>query len=172
MKETTNKSGIKIRGKLIDIAQYPDGTERKIQEVDNLVVDVGLGLLIGILGGLEDFGILTMQVGTGLPEWDIELPYPEEEDTALVTPLDEKTVVRHYWDVGEEEFSLTPTNILDVRTTFYADEANGDLRELALRGGTSETVMFNYIIHEKIVKTSDYNLLRILRITVDREWES
>lgn len=168
MNKICGESGIKIRGRLIDIAQYPDGAERVIQEIDNLVVDVGLCLVAGVLGGIEEYGILTMQVGEGLPGWDIELPDPEPDVTELVTPLDEKTVVRHYWDVVAEEFTLTPTNVLDVRTTFYSEEANGDLRELALRGGFGGEVMFNYITHEKIVKTEEYNLLRILRITVDR----
>jgi hypothetical protein len=172
MKETINKSGFKLKGKLIDIAQYPNGTEKILQETNNLVVDMGLCFIIGVLGGLEDFGILTMQVGEGLPEWDIELPSPEEDDTELVSPIHEKAVVKHYWDEVEGEFTLVPTPILDVRVTFYADEANGDLRELALRGGTTGEVMYNYIIHEKIVKTSDFNLLRIIRITADRTWGS
>jgi len=167
------ENGITIKGHLIDIAQYPNGTERVIQEVDNIVVDNGLGLVLGTLGGIEDFGILTMQVGTGEAGWDISLPEADPDVTELVTPLYEKPVVRHYWDEAEDEFTLTPTNILDVRTTFYSEEANGDLREFALRGGSSGDIMFDYIIHEKIIKTADYNLLRILRITVDRAtWET
>lgn len=169
MKDKERKSGLCLKGQLTDIAHYLDGSPSEVLQVlDNLVVDTGLGLTLGALGNIESLGIRTMQVGEGLVEWDIELPPPEVGDTELVTPLDEKVVVCHYWDDVEEVFSLTPTDILDVRTTFLSEEGNGTLREFGLRGGDSGTVLFNYVTHSKIVKTSDFNLERILKITIER----
>ena len=42
------------------------------------------------------------------------------------------------------------------------------VRPVGLRGPAPENVLFNYVIHEKIEKSENFNLERIMRITVQR----
>ena len=49
-----------------------------------------------------------------------------------------------------------------------SEEANAPLREFGLVGPDPENVLFNYVIHERISKSENFNLERIMRITVQR----
>lgn len=168
-KTTENNTGIQLRGHLIDIAHYPDGRTEIIQEKDNIVVDNGLIFTASLLGGMEGVPISEMAVGEGDPAWDVAPPPEDPETTALVSEIDRKAVTTQYWDVVLEQITVVPTNVLDIRVFFLSEEANGDLREFGLiAGGDVEEVLFNYVIHGKIVKTDSYNLERILRLTVER----
>lgn len=168
-KTTVNNTGIQITGHLIDIAHYPDGTQKVIHEADNIVVDTGLIFGASILGGMEGVPISEMAVGEGDVAWDVAPPPEDPETTALVAEIDRKAVTTQYWDPVLEQITVTPTNVLDIRVFFLSSEGNGDLREFGLiAGGDVAEVLFNYVIHGKIVKTVSYNLERILRLTVER----
>jgi hypothetical protein len=88
--------------------------------------------------------------------------------SALVAPVMMKPVTVSYWDRANSRFSPTPTDTIDVRVVFLAEEANAPLREFGLVGSNPENVLFNYVIHERISKSENFNLERIMRITVQR----
>jgi len=162
----------RLRGEFILTAHYVKGEKKGQREVlvedHNIITDVGLELGIGAIGGLGE-GIKKWQFGEGLSSWDTTPPAEDPATTALVTPIAPvKAINVRYWDDVAEDFSVTPTDTLDVRAVFNADDANGDLREFTIWGTATEDVMFNYVIHDKIVKTDVYNLECIIRFTLER----
>ncbi len=162
------KSAFTIEGRFIDIAHYLNGQSEVIREGHNIVTDAGLGLVVGALGNLTN-GIAHWQVGSGDPAWDTAPIEATAETTALVTPVFMKPVTVSYWDAVNNRFSPTPTDTIDVRVVFMAEEANAPLREFGLIGPDPENILFNYVIHERISKSENFNLERIMRITVRRE---
>jgi len=167
--ETTEKLTIAIRGEWWDWAHPVDGSPAHLlQHGHNVITDLGLALAAGAIG-IIGHGIKTWQIGRGLPDWDTVPPAdPDGTETALVDPIIEKDLTVRYWDTGLDAFSVDPTNVLDARIVLDASEANDDLREFGIRGAQSGDVLFNYVIHGKIVKTDTYNLERIMRFTIDR----
>lgn len=160
------KSTFSIEGKFIDIADF--GRYRTvIREGHNIVTDAGLGLVVGALGNLTN-GISHWYVGTGDPAWDTAPVETTADRSMLVAPIFMKPVTVSYWDRINNRFSPTPTDTIDVRTIFLAEEANAPLREFGLVGPAPDHVLFNYVIHEKISKSENFNLERIMRITVQR----
>jgi len=162
------KSAFTIEGRFIDIAHFPDSRSEVIREGHNIVTDAGLGLVVGALGNLTN-GITHWQVGSGDPAWDTAPIEATAETAALVTPVFMKPVTVSYWDAVNNRFSPTPTDTIDVRVVFMAEEANAPLREFGLIGPDPENILFNYVIHERISKSENFNLERIMRITVRRE---
>ena len=166
-RNSTLKSSFSIQGRFIDIAHFLDGRSEVIREGHNIVTDAGLGLVVGALGNLTN-GIAHWQVGSGDPAWDTAPVEATSDRTALVTPVMIKPVTVSYWDRTNNRFSPTPTDTIDVRVVFLAEEANEPLREFGLVGPDPENVLFNYVIHERISKSENFNLERIMRITVQR----
>lgn len=148
-------------------AHYADGRSEVICEGHNIVTDTGLGLVVGALGNIAN-GIAYWQVGTGDPAWDTAPIEAAGNTTALVAPIMMKPVTISYWDRANSCFSPNPTDTIDVRAVFMAEEANAALREFGLVGSDSNNILFNYVIHERISKSSSFNLERIMRITVQR----
>ena len=164
--ETTCK--LSISGRWWDWAHPVDGSPaRLLQHGHNIITDGGLALAAGILGGLEQ-QLKTWQCGRGDPNWDTSPETATGAETALLDPIIEKGVDVAYWDEVGGGFSGSPTNVLDVRMILDATEANDDLREFGIRGGTAGTTLFNYVIHGKITKSSGYHLERIMRFTINR----
>ena len=161
------KSAFTIEGRFIDIAHYLDGRSEVVREGHNIVTDAGLGLVVGALGNLTN-GITFWQVGSGDPAWDTAPLEAQASVSALVAPVMMKPVTVSYWDRANSRFSPTPTDTIDVRVVFLAEEANAPLREFGLVGPAPENVLFNYVIHERISKSENFNLERIMRITVQR----
>jgi len=164
---STLKTGFSIQGHYIDIAHYQDGRSEIIREGHNIVTDSGLGMVVGALGNLRN-GIALWQVGTGDPAWDAAPVEALPDTSGLVAPVFMKPVTVSYWDRENGLYSPVPTDTIDVRVVFIAEEANGPLREFGLVGSAPEHTLFNYVIHEKISKTENFNLERIMRITVQR----
>jgi hypothetical protein len=162
------KSAFTIEGRFIDIAHFPDGRSEVIREGHNIVTDAGLGLVVGALGNLTN-GITHWQVGSGDPAWDTNPVEARADVAALIDPVFIKPVTVSYWDAANNRFSPTPMDTIDVRVVFMAEEANAPLREFGLVGPDPENVLFNYVIHERISKSENFNLERIMRITVRRE---
>ena len=102
------------------------------------------------------------------PAWDTAPVEASAETTALVAPVFMKPVTVSYWDIENNRFSPTPTNAIDVRAVFMAEEANAPLREFGLIGPDPACVLFNYVVHERISKSENFNLERIMRITARR----
>lgn len=161
------KSAFTIEGRFQDIAHYLDGRSEVIREGHNIVTNAGLGLVVGTLGNLTN-GIVQWQVGSGDPAWDTAPVEATANQTSLVSPVFSKPVACSYWDTANDRYSATPTDTLDVRATFLAEEANGALREFGLVGADPEKVLFNYVTHERLQKSEAFNLERIMRITVRR----
>jgi len=161
------KTSFSICGRFIDIAHYLDGRSEVIREGHNIVTDSGLGLVVGALGNLCN-GIAFWQVGSGDPAWDTVPVEAQPSTSGLIDPVFMKPVTVSYWDRENSVFSPEPTDTIDVRVVFIAEEANAPLREFGLVGPAPDHVLFNYVIHEKISKTENFNLERIMRITVQR----
>ena len=161
------KSAFTLEGRFTDIAHYHDGRSELIHEGHNIVTDSGLGLVAGALGNLCN-GIAFWQVGTGDPAWDTAPAEAMSDASGLVAPIFMKPVTVSYWDRENGVFSPEPTDTIDARVVFIAEEANGPLREFGLVGPAPEHTLFNYVIHEKISKSENFNLERIMRITVQR----
>jgi len=161
------KTSFTIEGRFIDIAQYLNGRSEVIREGHNIVTDAGLGIVVGTLGNLTN-GITHWQVGIGDPAWDTAPVEAQADVSALVAPVFMKPVTVSYWDSVNNRFSPTPTDTIDVRVVFMAEEANAPLREFGLVGPDPENILFNYVIHERISKSENFNLERIMRITVRR----
>jgi len=161
------KTGFSIQGLFIDIAHYADGRSEILQEGHNIVTDSGLGLVTGALGNLCN-GIAFWQVGSGDLAWDAAPIEAEAGTSSLIDPVFMKPVTVSWWDRENSVFSPVPTDTIDVRAVFLAEEANAPLREFGLVGPEPDYVLFNYVIHEKISKSENFNLERIMRITVQR----
>ena len=161
------RSAFAIKGRYIDIAHYVDGRSEVIREGHNIVTDSGLGLVMGALGNLCN-GIAFWQVGSGDPAWDTVPVEAQPGTSGLIDPVFMTPVTVSYWDRENGLFSPVPTDTIDVRVVFIAEEANAPLREFGLVGSAPDHVLFNYVIHEKISKTENFNLERIMRITVQR----
>jgi len=161
------KSAFTIEGRYIDIAHYHNGRSKVIREGHNIVTDSGLGLVVGALGNLCN-GIAFWQVGVGDPAWDAAPVEAQPGTSGLIDSVFIKPVTVSYWDRENSVFSPEPTDTIDVRVVFIAEEANAPLREFGLVGPVPDHVLFNYVIHEKISKTENFNLERIMRITVQR----
>jgi len=161
------KTSFSIEGRFIDIAHFIDGKSEVIREGHNIVTDAGLGLVVGALGNLTN-GIAQWQVGGGDPAWDTAPVEATADRTTLVAPVMTKPVTVSYWDTENNRFSPAPTDTIDVRVVFMAEEANVPLREFGLVGPDPENVLFNYVTHECISKSENFNLERIMRITVRR----
>jgi len=137
-------------------------------------------LIVGLLTRLfstdaEYTGISYFAVGSGDVTWDITPPTKDPEQTTLETETFRKpinTLDMVFLEEDGETVSATPTNKFLVRCELDYEEANGDLREFGLFGGyaiaTANTgTHVNWISHSLISKTSDFKLLRDLRITVE-----
>ena len=161
------RAGIGLSGKYTDVAHYPDGSSRVLQQGHNLILDGGLGMVAGALGGLSP-PIWGWAMGSGSPNWDVEAPTVTPDLAALTTPVLTKAARFSFWNLEENRFSLTPTDTLDVRVVLLAEEGNGTLREFALVGPPPEHPLFNAVIHPPIEKTAEFNLERIMRISFGR----
>ena len=164
---TPVKTSFSVEGRFIDIAHYQRGRSEVIREGHNIVTDAGLGMVTGALAGWNG-GIAFWRIGTGDPAWDTSPVEPGPDATALFAPILTKPVTISFWDRANNRFSQTPTDTLDVRILLLAEEANAPLREFGLLGAAPELILFNYVIHERIEKSVNFNLERILRITIRR----
>lgn len=163
----TMSNVLTLCGRYRDVAHFPDGTCRVLQEGRNLILDGGLGTVAGCLGGIAS-PLWGWAMGSGSPNWDVEAPAVTPDLIALTTPVITKAARFSFWSRDENRFSLTPTDTLDVRVVLLAEEGNGILREFALVGPPPEHPLFNAVIHPPIEKTAEFNLERILRVTFAR----
>lgn len=164
----------KFTGEIFDTFIYPDGTREQIHHGFNLVVNSCSILIASLMKRQAGFsGIGFWAVGSGLAGWSNNTPpSPVAGDTRLVTEIFRKAVGTSdiaYLDVSNNE-TASPTSRIQIKVTFMENEANGDLREFGLFGGTATATvnsgqMINYKTHGLIFKTSGMKLERILRLT-------
>jgi len=158
-----------VTDRLIDAKTGEVIEERKY---NNLVVDNCSVLIAGLMKSSLN-GVQYFAVGSGSSSWNnASLPSPVATDTKLLAETYRKAITPAdivFLDSSNEE-SLQPTNRLQITVTFNEDEANGELRELAIFGGNATSTkdsgyMLNRKIHPLIYKTSGMKLERIIRFT-------
>ncbi len=181
------KTAFSIEGHYIDIAHYLDGRSHVIQQGQNIVTEQGLNLVAGLIGGIDSALPITQWVmGDGSPDWDSANPAPDPYKTIsdIPVPRSVASVKISYWNTITGTFSEVPTSTIDVRALFNADEAIGTFRQFGLVSVTDDpeidltgpippdklgsVTLFNHVAHGPIVKSNEFNLERILRITVKR----
>jgi hypothetical protein len=118
-------------------------------------------------------GIKYWAVGKGDASWNNDAPpSPTVNDTKLLVEtyrkaLDPVNDIK-FLDSNNAE-TATVTSKLQIKITFLESEANGELREFGLFGGTADGtansgLMINRKIHPLIYKTSGMKLERIIRV--------
>ena len=162
-----------IKGELTDEIRYKDGRV-EIRKDHNLVVNSILNLFNALLKGEDDYvGIAYWAVGQGLASWDSSLPNPNPTDTQLtreigrvaILPTDMKYVT------SGNNYSETPTNILEISHTFEENDCNGTWREFGIFGGDATSVkdsgvMIDKINHKVLIKTDVMKVKRTIRLTL------
>lgn len=156
-----------------DTIVYPNG-EKEVRNYENLVVN-DCSVLIACLMSNQPTcrGIRYWAVGKGESNWSNEnSPIPQLTNSTLVNETFRKEILPG--DItfidGEGNPTTNFTNSLQITVEFTEEEANGELREFALFGGTASAnsnsgIMLNHKIHPLICKTSGMRLKRIIRIT-------
>lgn len=162
------------RGDLIDEIRYKDGRV-EIRKDHNIVVNSILHLFTALMKGEENYSGLThWAVGQGLASWDSSLPNPSPSETKLTKEIGRVALLPNeikYVSSGNN-YSDTPTNILEISHTFGENDCNGTWREFGIFGGNSSDtkdsgVMIDKINHKILVKTDVMEVKRTLRITLN-----
>jgi hypothetical protein len=169
MTEVETISGGGLHGKFRDV--MVDGEGRVILETGwqkNAIVEDCHRLLIGFLRGAPTttLGIQGLQVGAGLPIWDLTTtPAPSTTQTALVDPnphtVPLASLTFNYLAAGTP--TGTPTNLLEIVATLGPNvppwpdipsgHPTGTLREFGLVARLNGTnVLINYRTHAAIAK--------------------
>jgi hypothetical protein len=136
----------KMKGKVFWKLEDKITGEIKEGKVDN-VVTLDASILIARLlitaaspiahQSEPSFGILALAVGTGYVSWDLQDPPPPTiTQRSLWNEIGRKTVLpaQFVTSLGAPSPG-TPTNIIDLTTTFSESEAVGPITEMGLIGG-------------------------------------
>lgn len=153
---------------------YRNGVLVETIEGHNLVVNSFLKLVMCMLKNDENTaGIQYWAVGSGEASWDNERPDPRLEEEQLTNEIGRKAISNTNITFLDGEFNevSTPTNILQVKHTFGANDCNGVWREFGIFGGnaTAEAdsgIMINKRHHAIITKTEEMTIERIMRFTL------
>jgi hypothetical protein len=118
-------------------------------------------------------GLKYWAVGKGDSQWNNDAPpSPAVTDTKLLVETYRKAIVPAtdivFLDTNNAE-TATVTSKIQIKVTFLESEANGELREFGLFGGTADGtansgLMVNRKIHPLIYKTSGMKLERVIRV--------
>ena len=173
--KVNDSAKLKVTGdSIIDTVHYKDGRVEVIDRGHNLVVNSILPLIQRLLKNDSTCkGIQYWAVGSGSSSWDSSAVEPQLTETTLTKEIGRKAVSASnikFIDSNLEETS-TPTNIIEVTTTFEEDECNGVWREFGLFGGQASSVinsgtMINKKHHDIFTKTSDMVIERRIRLTI------
>ena len=154
---------------ITDVATGKQETRRYFNTVVNTCSNLIACLMKGQAG---HSGIQYWAVGSGNPNMSNTSPdTPSVNDTKLQAETFRKAI-----QPGDIRFldssngvTDTVTNKIQISVTFLESEANGELREFGLFGGTATSakdsgIMINRKIHPLIYKTSGMRLDRVIRI--------
>lgn len=141
----------------------------------NLIVNSFLKLAMALLKGQGGFsGIGYWAVGSGASSWDTNLPDPEINATVLTSEIGRVKIAASEISFLDANYNVSanPTNILQIKHTFGANDCNGVWREFGIFGGqasaTANTgLMINKKHHKVITKTSDMTIERTMRFTLN-----
>lgn len=164
---------IKMTGAIKDEI-YKDGVLIDTIVGHNLVVNSFTKLVMGMLKGDINSGIKYWAIGSGSADWDSDMPEPEINASRLTNEIGRVAIasedITYLLPDGTE--SESPTNILQIKHTFGADDCNGEWREFGIFGGDAATDELNTGIiidkkhHELKAKTSDIVITRTLVFTL------
>lgn len=140
----------------------------------NIIVNTGAVLAARRLmpGDELTAGLQYLAIGTGYGTGTPQVPEPENPTyTQLRTEIDRVAITSHQYLDGNGDPSVTPTNIIQLTTTFLEDDANGALVEMGLFGGNATSTvnsgyMFNYKVFAEWNKTGTTRLTIVWEITV------
>lgn len=113
-----------------------------------------------------------MGIGTGLIGWDTVPPTQSFDQTILESEYYRMTIPQGdiiFIDPVTGDPSVTPTNKLEITVNIGYSDANGTMREFGLFGGTATSSLdsgeiVNWIVHDRIDKTSGFEIQRKVRI--------
>jgi hypothetical protein len=111
-------------------------------------------------------------IGSGLPGWDSTPPVQSYDQVLLESEYYRLTIPQGdviFIDPLSGSPSGSPTNKVEITVNIGYSEANGTMREFGLFGGTATSSldsgeMVNWIVHERIDKTSGFEIQRKIRI--------
>lgn len=164
---------VHMKGQIIDKI-YKDDILVDTIEGHNLVVNSFLKLAMALLKGQDGLdGIQYWAIGQGESSWDSNLPNPEINATQLTSEIGRVAITASEIKFLNADFteSTNPTNILQIKHTFGANDCNGKWREFGIFGGNAESsansgIMINKRHHALITKTSDMTIERTMRFTL------
>ena len=171
---TADGHNVHMKGQIIDKI-YKNGVLVDTIEGHNLVVNSFLKLAMALLKGQNGYnGIQYWAIGQGASSWDGNLPDPEINATQLTSEIGRVTITASEIKFLNADFteSSNPTNILQIKHTFGANDCNGKWREFGIFGGNAGSsansgVMINKRHHALITKTSDMTIDRTMRFTLN-----
>lgn len=113
-----------------------------------------------------------MGIGTGLPGWDTTPPVQSYDQSTLEAEYYRLTIPQGeiiFIDPITGSPAGSPTNKLEITVIIGYSAANGTMREFGLFGGTATSTldtgeMVNWIVHDRIDKTSGFEIQRKVRI--------
>lgn len=166
-----------LRGQYRDVLRGPDGRLRWDRGwQSNAIVGDCRKLLASFIRGAPDAnGLIGIEAGAGLSQWDSTGPPPATSgQSALVDPNPFRLTNLQIDFLTAGTVSLAPTNRLQIRAGFGPNlppwpndtHVTGNLREFGLvaqLGGT--TVLINYVTHPVISKDRDSTLERTIWLT-------
>ena len=148
--------------------------KQEVRRYFNTVVNTCSNLIACLMKSQSGFGgIQYWAVGSGNPNMSNTNPdTPSVNDTKLQVETFRKAIQASDIVFLDSNNAVTNsiTNKIQISVTFLENEANGELREFGLFGGTATSakdsgIMINRKIHPLIYKTSGMRLDRIIRIT-------
>lgn len=113
-----------------------------------------------------------MGIGSGLAGWDTTPPTQDYDQAILTSEYYRMTIPQGdivFIDPSTGSPSGSPTSKLEITVNMGYSDANGTMREFGLFGGTAISAldsgeMVNWIVHDRIDKTSGFEIQRKVRI--------
>lgn len=162
-----------------EVYKKVNGVEKLVEQSDfksNMIV-VGMPkLLAGLMANDASFfgGIMFHAQGRGDPSFDISLPSPDFNATALTDEYYRKPPDSISYLLADGSPSPAVSNILLIRTTLDFSEANGPgsgeyIREQGLYGGPATAaggsgILANLIFHRARWKDSTVKIVRFIQL--------
>jgi len=166
-----------VVGRWQDVLTYRNGDRKILPEGSfewgwNQIQNVFKKLLACWCRAESGYGRINfLGIGEGLPGWDSVPP---------VQGYDQVTLTHEYCRLEIPQGNIVfidsdnlptgyPTNKLEVTVNIGYDDANGTMREFGLFGGTATSALdsgeiVNWIVHDRIDKTSGFEIQRKVRI--------
>lgn len=165
---------VHMTGQIVDKI-YKNGKLVETIEGHNLVVNSFLKLAMALLKNQSGYnGVQYWAIGTGATSWDTTTPDPVSTETRLTSEIGRVAISASDMSFLNSDFSVsaTPTNILQIKHTFGANDCNGKWREFGIFGGNATAtknsgIMINKRHHAVITKTSDMTIERTMRFTLN-----